>query len=70
MVQAALVQAAPVQAVPVQAAPVQAEPVHDIVLASARITADPTRAAAPGAVMLRMFANPARPLFAVPGLKP
>ena len=47
-----------------------AEPAHDIVLASARITADPTRAAAPGAVMLRMFANPARPLFAVPGLKP
>ena len=63
-------QAAPAQAAPVQVALVQAAPAHDIVLASARITADPTRAAAPGAVLLRMFANPARPLFAVPGLKP
>ncbi len=52
---------------PVQAGPAQAQV---IVLASARVTADPTFAAAPGAVMLRMFASPARPLFATPGLKP
>ncbi len=41
-----------------------------IVLASARVAADPTFAAAPGAVMLRMFARPARPLFVTPGMKP
>lgn len=46
------------------------EPAHAIVLASARVAANPTLAAAPGAVMLRMFASPARPLFATPGLKP
>ncbi len=50
--------------------PVQAEPAPDIVLASARVIADPTRAAAPGAVMLRMFASPARPLFATLAMKP
>ncbi len=50
--------------------PAQAESAHAIVLASARIAVDPTLAAAPGAVMLRMFASPARPLFATPGMKP
>jgi hypothetical protein len=46
------------------------EPAHAIVLASARAVTGPTLGAAPGAVMLRMFAGPARPLFAAPGLKP
>ncbi|MGR3716637.1 MAG: lytic transglycosylase domain-containing protein [Thermohalobaculum sp.] len=50
--------------------PAQAELAHAIVLASARIAVDPTLATAPGAVMLRMFANPARPLFATSGMKP
>ena len=50
--------------------PAQAESAHAIVLASARVAVDPTLATAPGAVMLRMFANPARPLFATPGMKP
>ena len=39
-------------------------PAPVIVLASARV------GAAPGAVMLRMFARPARPLFATPGARP
>lgn len=50
--------------------PAPAGPAPAIVLASARVAADPTFAAAPGAVMLRMFARPARPLFVTPGMKP
>jgi len=56
---------------PRAAEPAQAAPAAQaIVLASARVAIDPTLAAAPGAVMLLMFARPARPLFAAPGLKP
>ena len=55
---------------PVRAAPAQDEPVHGIVFASARFATDPTPAAAPGAVMLLMFAGPARPLVATAVLKP
>ena len=50
--------------------PPPAVPARVIVLASARIVIDPTLTAAPGGVMLRMFARPARPLLAIPGLKP
>jgi hypothetical protein len=50
--------------------PAQAEPAHAIVLASARAVTDPTLGAAPGAVMLRMFARPAQPLFAKLGASP
>ena len=50
--------------------PAPAESAPAIVLASARVAADATLAAAPGAVMLRMFASPARPLFAIPEMKP
>jgi len=60
----------PARAEPAQAEPAQAGPDQAIVLASAWTGADPMLAAAPGAVMLRMFARPARPLFATPGPKP
>ncbi|MFQ5566995.1 MAG: lytic transglycosylase domain-containing protein [Paracoccaceae bacterium] len=44
--------------------PVPVEPAHSVVLASAPAGGDPVPAPTPGAVMLRMFTSPVRPLIA------
>jgi hypothetical protein len=63
-------QPGPRPAQPAQTAPARPKPFFAIVLATARTDRDLALAAAPGAVMLRMFARPASPLFATPGMKP
>jgi hypothetical protein len=58
-----------------RAEPAGAEPPHAFFLATARAASDPATAmtaisASPGAVVLRLFAGPARPLLAIVGTKP
>jgi hypothetical protein len=67
---AAAAKPGPRPAQPSRAQPARTRPLYAIVLATARADSDPAFAAAPGAVMLRMFARPARPLLATPGIKP
>jgi hypothetical protein len=48
----------------------QIEPLYAIVRVAARLAGRPAGSAAPGAVVLRMFARPSRPLLAAPGINP